>query len=1311
MSDVALLHTSGGLLGDVFTDGLRVEEPGPGNRVLADPATFTGPDGRSPRRAQYEADLDAAYQTGSALWTAYAEELAGGMEVSRLRERLLIPFLRSMGFDPQYQRSRLRAGEQPWAISHLGWPDDPDAAPLLLVADTDLDDRAGRACSPHEELQGYLNSSPARWGALSNGRTLRILRDYHHTRTRGFVEVDLVGVFDAASRPDFLALYRLLHVSRYRLLAAPAGGPGSTGEEDDEEAGDATAAPDGDRGPVCLLERAYEANLDAGIAAGKRLQPQVRAAIEALANGLADATPGLRAAIGADPDRGRDLYREILTVLYRTLFLLLAEQRGMLTGADPLYEQTYSLTALRARVEAGDYEPRRQDLWAGLVTTFSLFADADRAASLGVYPYNGALFDPDRTPLTGGGRCGNTAVAAAVRALTTVQVGGLRMHVDYRNLGVEELGTVYESLLDYTLAIAAGHTAVPGQKRTVGPGRIYLAPLSAERGDMGAYYTPAALVDLLLSRSLDPLIDTTRRAAGDDPAAQAEALLRLRILDPACGSAAILVGALDRVADAVARARSAPREPLDSDLAPARRDVLARCIYGIDKDPFAVELAKVALWIHCVVPDQPLSFLDSRIVCGDALVGWPLLDVPATIPSEAYSFGKAGKADKPLLGGARTRNEAFLDAAGREGVLFGIVADPDLALPPELSAPDTSYDAVRDKAAAFQRWRQSPDYRRWKAAADLWTAAFFWSNDDAPGAPVRPPTSADYQQAITGRPDPALAAHAQALLADLDPLHWPLAFPDVRAAGGFDIILGNPPWEQYKGEEEPFFAQAAPGIAAMTSEHRKQAIDALAGTDPDLHRRWLRYRAGQDRLSHYAKTCGRYTRTSNETNTYVLFTELAADHARNAGIIVKTGIATDAAQSPVWRRLTAAGRVAEIRDMVNSSPGGGLVFPAVAAVERFATLALAPVDPHRPVRAAMLNFGVEQAADAVPRAWSRADLAAVAPRTGTLLSSRSTAELDLAVALQQRFPTLDFAEPDGANPWGISYHTLFHSTKVKTDGLALRAEALRAQGYTLGRDKVFRHPDGRRAVPILEGQMVNRWDHRARTYEGYTGPSKYGRKPHIPWVSDEQHADPGFETEPRYWMPATEAARRIHAVAGDKWLLAMRSIGWPASNRRTMRSALVGRLPATHSLPVLALGPGYVFAALALLNSMTFDFLMRLHMSGPNIVPWIASQCAAPGPDDVPRRAAELAAGLSVTSRRLADLTGAPAVRWDPAQRAEWDAEIDVLIARAYGLGIDEFSLVMDHFTLLARVETKQLGEYRSKRLRLQAWDRTGGGA
>ncbi|WP_166462082.1 Eco57I restriction-modification methylase domain-containing protein [Mycobacterium paragordonae] len=1304
MTEVSLVHTSGGLIGDVITDNLRQPDVEGDAKFLTEVSTFTDLDGAAPTKAQLASDQEAAFRTGVALWSAYADELAQGMDISRIRERLVLKLLNLLGFQPQYQRSKLHAGDQTWDISHLGWHGQ-DAPPVHTVAAEDLDSREGGHRSPHEELQGFLNASPMRWGILTNGRVARLLRDYHHIRARGYVEFDLASIFEAGSWPDFLALWRLCHVSRFQLRATEAVPltDAAYEEEGSDDGADASAVAV-DTGVDTLLEELYVKAISAGVAAGRRLQPQVRAAISRLANGLMDANPDLRTQLEDDPDVGRDLYRELLTVLYRILFLLFAEQRGMLQDAHPLYKDSYSLTRLRTIATERSTEPRRMDLWEGLKVTFRLFSNEGDAAVLGVYPYNGFLFDQTRTPLTSNSCIANIHLAGAIESLTTVQTGKVSLHIDYRNLGVEELGAVYESLLDYTLTIATDAQYIDGS--VVHPGEAYLAPLSIDRADLASYYTPVELTELLLSRTLDPLIEQTLITAGDDAAAQVDALLDLKVVDPACGSAAILVGALDRIAYAVAKARSAPHEPRDAELAHARREVLQRCIYGAEKDPFAVELAKVALWIHCVVPDQPLTFLDHHIVCGDSLVGWPLLNVPNTIPDDAYKVTSAKGAERSTLTKALGRNQAF-NAAGGDLFQQGPV-EFTLTLPAELRGPERTPEDVRRKAAAYRDWMDSPGYARWKQTADLWTAAFFWTNPEASGAA---PTSAEYAAALDGHADPEFVSAAADLLADINPLHWPLAFPEAHANGGFDLVLGNPPWEQFESGEQPFFKQHKPTIAAMTSETRKKAIAALQADEPATFNRWKQYQALQGRMAHYAKACGRYTRTSGKVNTYVLFTELAAHSSRHVGLIVKSGIAVEASQSPVWKKMLDGDRVREVIDMINQEPSGKRVFPAVAAVERFSILHLG-VPSSGVFDASMLNLGVSDATIGRLRKWTKQDLRTVAPRTFSLLSTNDRNEIDLALELQDRFDTLDFADEDGANPWGLKFATLFNSSGAKESGQLLRGPTLEEQGFKLGRDKRYLHRDGRIAVPVYEGQMANRWDHRARTFEGFTGRDRYGRKPHIPWVTDEQHADPDYEAEPRYWMHEKVARARLdEVVPKGSAMIAFRDIGRPWTDRRIVRGCLYPDYPATDALQMLVLNQERTLAFLALFNSMTFDFLTRIHMPGGNLSLWIPSQCATPSPREVPEAATKAAAELSLTSTSVAQAVGQPVSKWDPTRRELLDASCDALVAKAYGLTTAEYEIVLNHFKLLERIETRQPhGEYRSKRLRLEAFEEIGGG-
>ncbi len=1288
------VHASGGVLARAVLIDAVADTP---TSDLFAPAAFAYLGREAERPTNHAETIETAFALARERYEAVAQRL-DEMEVSELRERWLIPLLQLLDFDPVYQRAHLPSedGRDRFAISHLGWVGN-DAPPVLLVRE-DLDAAPGRGGrSPHEELQAYLNRAPALWGIVANGRQLRLLRDFHQEHVKAFVGFDLDAIFETGDFPAFRALYRLAHRSRFLPVPDDADG----------------------RSPLEIL---FEKSREQGVEIGRELQRQVRKAIEALAEGLFDAE--LRALLD-DPKEARALYHELLLVIYRLLFLLFAEQRKMLPTSG-IYAETYSITSLVRLAETREVDPRHRDLWEGVKITFRMLHEG--APTAGVFPYNGQLFDPNRTPRLLARTCENRKLLEAIDALTHVRAGGVRQRVNYAELGVEELGSVYESLLNETLRRADQPTAHEG--RVVPAGGVYLAPLTTERKDLGAFYTPPELVDFALSVSLDQLIAERLEAAGPSPAVRERALLDLRVCDPACGSGHFLIGAVDRIALALATERLAGQKPTEEALRRARRDVLRHCIYGVDKDPFAVELCKVALWIHCAVPDLPLSFLDHRIQHGDSLVGWPLMDIPTEIPEDAYAVpSKVASSNRPedrrlkaFLQGARERNRASLEGQLELGkappmpnvrVDFPAILEEDERIPAD----------VERKEAAYRAFLESETYRRYDAAASLWAAAFFWG----PEAGAEPPTAADYRRALAGEADPEQVAAARALLAEFPAFHWPLRFPEIRARGGFDAIIGNPPWEQVKLQEQEWFAPRRPDIAAMTTAARRQAIEALRTEDPELYRRWRMAETAYQRMAEYMRNCGRYTASRHEPNTYLLFTEIVAQMLRDggrAGILVKSALALDKSASTLFMKLLEAGQVEEFHDFVNALRRAPM-FPAVAAVERFALLGLRGRSGQTPFRATVMNAGVDEALARPTQTFDAEALICLNPRTRTLTSFRRPEELAIALDIHRRLPILDFEER-GENPWGLGYCTLFHSSGASKH--FLKREDLEAEGWLLGPDKVFRRPatvparaaggatyglfgnpePDTEALPLYEGQMANRYDHRARTYEGYTGKNKYGRKPHIPYTTDQQKADPDFEAEPRYWMLRSVAEERLRAKVGERIMIGFRDVSRPWTDQRSAKGAILPRVPATHKLPVLTLPHDVVFEFLGLFNSAVFDFMVRGHMPGASVaLVWMLAQIPAPPPGLDPR-IADHARKLSLTSHSVARLFGVEPYPWDPEERYRLDVELDALIAHAYGLTRDQYETVLDSFEVMARVQTRAHGRYKFKDDCLDAYRRVG---
>ncbi|OQA94640.1 MAG: putative type I restriction enzymeP M protein [Chloroflexi bacterium ADurb.Bin222] len=756
--------------------------------------------GLPPRRALTE-EIAAVYHDARALWQVFQHRLErlheGDLATSETRDSWVIPFLRLLGYDLHFQPRALDLDGLTFAISHLLSSPLPSAFPVHIVGYRQELGRlapSGRPrLSPHALVQEYLNRSEALWGLVTNGRTLRLLRNSTFVRRQAYVEFDLEGLFEEERFADFVLLYRLLH--RTRL-------PGDGRPED------------------CLLEQYYQQALEQGGRVREHLREGVERCLTRLANGFLchpDST-GLRNALrereAASSSPALALYRQLLHLVYRFLFLLVSEERGLM-GQNPLYLESYGITRLRRLTENRAACTEDVDLWLGLRALWATLADEQLAAFLGIPPLNGELFTHqalDEACIT------NRDLLTAFSCLAFYDSPPRR--VNYAALDTEELGSVYESLLDY-------HPAVTFD--AAGRAHFELAP-GSERKSTGSYYTPPQLVNELVRSALEPVIEErlaqVREAIKDE---KESALLSIKVCDPACGSGHFLLAAARRLGKELARVRTGEDEPAPEQVRAAVRDVVAHCIYGVDKNPLAVELARVALWLESHAEGKPLTFLEHRLKCGDSLVGvFDLSVLEAGLPDEA--FAPLAGDDKKLAASLKRQNQAE-----REGqlTLFDRHFDFDLSaavhLGEELDAiPDDSPEQVRRKRARYEARQSAPDWRRQKEACDLWTAAFFQEFRPRGGGGEGFVTTETVRNRLAGRPvQPQVLAQAIALADEGHFFHWPLEFPEVFAKGGFDVILCNPPYDVVR---ENRFLRSSPmrGTGNLFAHFISRTIDILA---------------------------------------------------------------------------------------------------------------------------------------------------------------------------------------------------------------------------------------------------------------------------------------------------------------------------------------------------------------------------------------------------------------------------------------------------------------------------------------------------
>lgn len=1021
--------------------------------------------------------------------------------------------------------------------------DEPLDAAAERFGETNPDTGKTRRRSPFMLAQEALNASDASlWAIVSNGLTLRILRDNASLTRPAYIEVDLEALFNEELLADFSAFWLLAHASRFGVADSPPSD--------------------------CPWERWRAAGQQAGVTVRGKLRYQVAEALRALGTGFLShpANGALRSALQT-AEGGYDrqaFFEELLRLVYRLIFLATVEDRRDRGTGERLvftpdanddvkarYLAGYSMTWLRERAVRRSQHDRHADLWQALTITFGALARGEPALGL---PALGGLFDTDQCPRLDAAQLDNRHLLAAVFQLGWFRADGGLSRVNYRDMGPEELGSVYESLLELVPDLQGLASPVAARLAFVGDDETDASTKGNTRKLTGSYYTPDSLVQELIKSALEPVIAQTVKANPERPV---EALLSLTICDPACGSGHFLLSAARRLADDVALHRAAvEREggaPTPADYRHALRDVVSRCIYGVDKNPMAIQLAKTALWLEAYSPDRPLSFVDHHLRVGDALLG--VLDPKVLengIPDEAYTALSGD--DKEVAKALKKQNKADLKS-------WRQIAGGDLLTQAGLAAHAVSVETLDDDttehlAAKRRAWSQAEaDARRSILArlADTYVAAFLAPKLADAGDTV--PLSGYLWGVLSGQaPKAAVEDTARALCRQHSVFHWWLAFPQVASKGGFSVMLGNPPWERIKLQEEEYFATRSPLVAmAKNKAERAQRIEwlregvLLHRVNPDLERAegltppnraemalyasFIGARRGAEAASLYAHDSRRYPLTGvGDVNTYALFAETllqATAPGGRAGFIVPTGIATDDSTKAYFGHIASQGRLASLFDFEN----GDAVFPAVHRSYKFSlvTLGAAP-------RAEFVCFAtqVEHLQDTRRRfTLAPNEFSLINPNTRTCPVFRSERDAELTKKLYRAAPVLireAVIDDEGTvlrpevNPWGISFQRMLDMSN--DSGLFVDAPALAGQ-------------PGR--LPLYEAKMIHQFDHRWATYvDAATGTAG---EVETADVTDAQKADPAMTVRPRYWVDEREVLARIARVpsrVARAWLLTHR---------------------------------------------------------------------------------------------------------------------------------------------------------------------------
>lgn len=1196
--------------------------------------------------------------------------------------------------------------------------------------DLPLDRRSARqATAPSTQMLRYLRrvddltEGKLRWGILTNGAQWRLYYQGARSVSEQFFEIDLAAVLGPEGN-EFSEDER-----RYcsKLFALFFGRDAFLPDAEDQRT-------------------FHERVLDEGRFYQERVADSLSGVV------FSRVFPDLARAIAAvAPDAPLPEVRDAaLVLLYRLLFILYAEDRNLLPVRDERYDD-YCLR--RVRDDIGRRKARDDVFSETAARYYSAIDDLCRAidegdSSIGLPPYNGGLFDQKIIPFQI--KLGDQVVADVIDALSFE--GG--RYINYRDLSVEQLGSIYERLLE--------HEVVREDDE------IVVRPNVFARKGSGSYYTPDDLVRLILKETIEPLVQARMDAfakqvkeitdskvsegfkrkalAQVDPA---EKLLDLKICDPAMGSGHFLVSLVDYLSDHVIAAMaevdstgyvSPLTERIDAirktiltnaqqrewtidaaqldDRHIVRRMVLKRCVYGVDKNPMAVELAKVSLWLHSFTAGAPLSFLDHHLRCGDSLFGcWVSQGI-----DKAMEEGSPLFLNEPIqraTGAAQAMQlieeltDAEIEEAGRSAELFADMQEGTLPL-----------DAFLSLIHAFE-WLDVRD-KEDKIALRAFLTSLFGNPVEIAAGTVEVRMDVPGAERFV-----ELLAEAREQIVQEGFMNWQVAFPgiwqDWRFAtprGGFDAVIGNPPWDKVKLQQVEWFAARRPEIAnAQRAADRKRMIGALQKSGDPLFVEFERADERAKSAANVARKWGDYPFLARgDINLYSLFVERAMALVKEDGVVgllTPSGIASDKTAAPFFRSVATEGRLRALYDFENrrtryTAPP---FFPDVDSRFKFCAFVASPSPTDDPARCAFfLQDVLEMEDEARCFSLTAEDFASVNPNTGTAPIFRSRRDAELTTTIYRRLSVLvDRSSGEEVKAWPVRYATMFHMTN-DSHLFRTREELEDKEGaYPLGGNR-FNSPNGE-WVPLYQGRMIHQFDHRAASV--VVNPDNIHNVALSEETSSEQKEDPNFLATPQYWVPADAVA--FPDVL--KWVLAFRDIV-RTTDRRTLIAAAVPAVGMGNKIPVLLATnvDGYRRSAmylLANLNSIILDYVTRQKVQSTNMNLYILEQLPVVPPDQYestyfgPKTAAEIVRDavleLTYTAHDMAPFASdlgydGPPFQWDENRRLHLRAKLDALFFHLYGItDRDDIRYIYSTFPIVERQETATYDRYLSRDLCL-AW-------
>lgn len=1309
---------------------------------------------------------------------SYVKDPYGTRKSRDLMERLFM----SLGYELTRQSANIEASGKSFDITYLC----PQLGnmPFIVIGDRinesdsietldkcSLDYRAKgqqRKKSPHATMLEYLNSTENVYGIISNGQTLRIIRNSGQLVKLTYIEFDLRRMLEEDKYTEFCLMFRLLHASRFR----------TSGDE------------------PCVLERWFNLSIESGNRIREGLSLAVQKAMETIGNAAVktkgEGNEALRIALANGTIDALQLNKELIHFIYRILFLFIIEDRNLVyqipdSPDDPdykklcnyqdIYKRYYAASRLR-RLSELNYLKTRQysDIWKGLIDTFKLFETGDFGEKLGIKPLGGVLFDCDTLHYLKECEISNKDILQAFSALNEfVDNRGQRVKINYSALDVEEFGSVYEGILEMRPFIQPGVVESDWQFGFVG---------GLDRQSTSSYYTRPDLVQSLIRTTLEPVIKE-RIGKFVTPEEKVKSLLSMKVCDAACGSGHIVLAMARTIAWYVCTIRTGEDNPASLDYREALREVIQKCVYAVDYNPDAVELCKVVLWIEGYCAGKPLSFLDHHIRCGNSVVGVTDLDtLLAGVPKEAFSADDTDTKRKIINLNKEALKDVALVQSGKEKGLSVSLFTQDFTIQSidseqvglaskvrEISElPEDSLQEQQTKQRCWEELMDSPRVECLRRSCDIYTYAYykqFTSKDiesdlDESGTFTAfniPYTRTVFQalQEIKYLDDNDGVADAQRLPDDFRKevtnvarqhrfFHWCVEFPEVFAYdGGFDVMCGNPPWDKIKVEDKKWFEShgRADIVNAGTAAQRKRAISNLPSTDPVLYAEYCQAQTDAEAMSRFVRFSNRFQLTATgDIDLYPMFAELCLTFSREAwGLVLPTGIAVNDSNKAFFAKLVDENRLISLYDFENRE--------ALFDIHRMFKFCLLTAgkaqEAPREVKGGFYLTRLDHLLD--PRriySLQTSDFARLNPNTKTCPVFRTSRDAKLTAKIY-RNSTILLNEQNGENPWSVRFGSMIH---MSNDSHLFRTYAQLMESGAKYEAPNF-NLDGEIYVPLYEGKMIWHYNHHYGTW-----PTEGDRPNTIDTPAIEELSNSSSCIMPWYWVPMSEVKNRLVKTDSQgnviwkwkhKWNLIYRGLT-NATNERTFICSLIPDAFGVGNSATLLYAecgtmPGTIFSAM--LTSIVFDYSVRQKVGGTNMSTYFVKQFPVLTPDQITEEwrfeivkrvaklcyfnhdldgwAEELWAELTPEQRtELPQLGNKEPFIYNPEKRAVWQAELDAIFAHLYGLTTEDLRYILDPedvcgegcinetFRVLKDNEIRQYGEYRTKRLVMDAWYKFG---